>query len=1026
MGFKKIKLVDLETSMSPAFMGMPLKEKEEKSYAKEDLEWTEVKGIAKSSEILIQNEEILDFFYNKYGKFNYFNGRGSLHIVNGSKKDRVWDVKLKLENTKNLIIESDQVVYNILEPEEDKVLYYDLERDEKYEIPLIINEEINNLIIPVKDSTYLKENLENLENLLTDEEKKAHLEELQRQKKLKAQEIKITNEKLNECELSLKSLEKNYEHIEFQINNVKSSLEEEFNQRIINENKLEILENFAPLEKDYKSNLEKLRQQIQKLNSEYTAKEEEIKTSISNEYEPQLEANQKDFEQNEKKLNEATKKITEMKLKEKELSTRKKNLNKQLKKLNKLKTKEIKKGLSIEKAQEIIGTKIDKAQEELSSISPELVKLQKGITEWTNTEAILISRVKKLKTTIEEIEDNKEKTLNEQLNHLSQQKREKINEFESQIQTEESKLKKLNSKFSEVNNIKKEIQEKHSIKLQALTQERELILTDIREIEEKRDVLKKKLKELDPEAYVKEKKDDRTKDLKEDLREFTSGFRKRKVLILGKDNKLNFKITVKNISNDIIKNISLAKKLEKGFYNAIVEKSRFYQSIIDNNTIIFEIKELKPKEEITLNLKASLFLQRRELFGTGIIEVSFVYNKAFSGLKIKDFSAYAQLRHAIKKKEREKDPNIWDCSLMIYNNSNFNIDLKSIKVLNEDQSISYINLKSDLSDEKKITIKPRDQYNTEKWTIKSLKEPKFLRSLKYSTASKFITISRMNLRIEQNNFEIIDFRIEKKFSIRKIKSFEESKIQANIIVKNTGTIPIDALIIKDFIPKDFIPDLKLENYKIRTSLGQWNKNNLKISFLPDNADATTNHYILFKVFSDENKQILDVDEFIEVLFDFKAITPDYRKKYIFNIETEMFYSCLDKVGASEFYLIKHSMDEANLPKLNIIHKRRDILISKEIYPGRTSDEFGISLLIKNDSNIDLSDISLNDSISKIFKIVSSNINYELNEDKKNNVQIIEFSIPQIRSYQEVEIKYYVKSIEGSNIGFEELESFMFS
>ena len=47
---------------------------------------------------------------------------------------------------------------------------------------------------------------------------------------------------------------------------------------------------------------------------------------------------------------------------------------------------------------------------------------------------------------------------------------------------------------------------------------------------------------------------------------------------------------------------------------------------------------------------------------------------------------------------------------------------------------------------------------------------------------------------------------------------------------------------------------------------------------------------------------------------------------------------------NQFQRVKIPLNKNELPQIKIIHRRRNIEIGKEIYPGRNIDEFAISVL----------------------------------------------------------------------------------
>ncbi|MBA7664277.1 hypothetical protein ES703_72334 [subsurface metagenome] len=125
----------------------------------------------------------------------------------------------------------------------------------------------------------------------------------------------------------------------------------------------------------------------------------------------------------------------------------------------------------------------------------------------------------------------------------------------------------------------------------------------------------------------------------------------------------------------------------------------------------------------------------------------------------------------------------------------------------------------------------------------------------------------------------------------------------------------------------------------------------------------------------------------------------------------------------EFYMITNNLTDQEKSSINISHKRRKVMIGKQIYPGRSANEFAIYIVAKNGSSIKLNDVSITDTFPDSFELISSNIEHKLSKSKKNGDQNISFTIDTLLPYQEREIMYYLKSISGKETKYSELESY---
>jgi len=503
-----------------------------------------------------------------------------------------------------------------------------------------------------------------------------------------------------------------------------------------------------------------------------------------------------------------------------------------------------------------------------------------------------------------------------------------------------------------------------------------------------------------------------------------SELNKNHLLLYNKPNLLQFSIILENDTNYPMENIRLGKGLSEDFSNFNCKSSAISEITIEKNNIIWELNEIKPGEIVELEITADVIPRDKKIIGTGIIQLSYDYKDyLISGVNVDDFSAYTHAMHAINIKEKEDEPFKWDCTLYFQNNSNLNIELRSFKVLDKDKQEKYLDLNFKHGN---IIISPSGNYLTERWEVYSEEEPKFYRKLDYSITHTLNKRTNINLKIEENVFNIVDAKISKTFSKTEIKSFEEANIENLISIKNAGSIAIDAISIKDFIPVDFSPPLSVSEIQVRNSSGIIDSNNLELKLTPKDDDPSRSHvlYLMIKGDSESVRKIINVNDFIEVKYNFSAVNPDYKVKYEFPVKVISYYSKY-RGRNNEYYKISDEPSTKTLPRLRVIHKRRNLIIGKSIFPGRNVDEFGISILVNNKSNVEVNDIKITDTISKSFEVVSSNIQAEISTFEDNNSDIITFTIESILPYQEKEIRYYLINTSGEDIGYDELESYIF-
>jgi len=502
------------------------------------------------------------------------------------------------------------------------------------------------------------------------------------------------------------------------------------------------------------------------------------------------------------------------------------------------------------------------------------------------------------------------------------------------------------------------------------------------------------------------------------------GNKKNYLLLLGKENKVKFSINIVNISTSILENIKFKKSFTENFYDLEFNSNKGKEFKVTKNSIDCSLNNLNPGEQAEITILAKLFPKKKENIKTGNIEITFnLSNKVISGVKINHFSAYSHAMHAIKKTEKDHAPNNWQCSLIFENHSDFKLKLNSVLVYDKSKTTKILDL--DFKTSGSAIINPRGKYKTESFDCVDEKEPTFSRKVEYSVDYRIEKNSMITSRFDDSFFTVVNIVLKKKLSEEEIKSFEETVLNSKIIINNQGTIPINGLRIVERVPEDFLPSRNISDYTLYRSSGKLNIEEIELNLRPDDEDPTHEHTLELNINLKNGvlKSVIEVDDFLELKYPLKAMTPDYKKAYDFPLNVSAFYSRFKNSDMKEFYMITNNLSDQEKSSINISHKRRKVMVGKQIYPGRSANEFAIYIIAKNGSSIKLNDVNITDTIPESFELISSNIEHKLSKSKKNGDQNISFTIDTLLPYQEREIMYYLKSISGKEAKYSELESY---
>ncbi len=983
MGFKRVNNKDLETSLSSSFLGVPLKRIEVSSDVKQTEE-KEQSSIIAGSGVSVLNEERVDFVYDNKKLLKNFNGNGIIIVSNESKKDRIWDVKLVLSKNQNINLEREnKVVLGNFEPKINKKLNYSILKTDNLPDPILIKEKFNILNVSAQklDVFGFKPNIGLPEVQITQVSDINSVIQEKKQKEQVSNEIKPESNHKEQVEAAYVKEIENLKKIH---NTELSKIQEEVLKKDIAVMK-EFEEKFSP----------KIKSTETKIKSEETNLSEAVK-------------NVADWNAKVKKVYEDLKTL---KAEKEELSNEKeKTLKKKLKELSKGSKKNIKQNpdLKVKLEQEEkqkeneLNQEIEKEYgatikdiDSRSTQNREAVEYAKNkITEWGEKEKKVRESLENLRNESNSLVKSKETLINEKLNENSVEK--------------DSKVKKTTEEFqNKLNKAEAERQQK------------------IKAIEENF------RKELQKNEEIKRIKLKREEEIRQQAEKGSAAQSTSQILLFNKENSVVYRFDLENTSNYPIDNIKIVKDLAKEFYDFKYECNVVSDIEINKGKINCAINSLKPKEKAEITIFCKIHPKVKKIVGTGTIFLNYEYQDyVISGNLIEKFSAYSNAFNAISIKEKEREPNQWDCALIFKNNSDLSMELKSIQIMDKKKQKNHLDIDFSKEELNNKIVRPGDTYKTKNWEVINNTEPKFYQKLDYSIIPEKKYKTNVNITIEECVFDIVDLDIIKKFSTSEIKSFEQSDIENIITIKNIGTIPIDGIFINEEIPIDFNTLLNPLDFKVRISSGKNISEQVKINVSPLDIDHQNPHTIKLAVMPDiiSSDPLIGVNQFLEIKYPLKAITPDYKKNYNFPMEVVSLYSASNNIQEGKnkiYYSVSNVLDKKDLPKLSIIHNRRDLIIGKEIFPGRTVSEFVINITVINNSNIELKNIDINDAITKSVEIVSSNAKYVVIEGGDPNISALSFKIENILPNQEKEIRYYVQNKSGETIDYEKLEAHVF-
>ncbi len=144
-----------------------------------------------------------------------------------------------------------------------------------------------------------------------------------------------------------------------------------------------------------------------------------------------------------------------------------------------------------------------------------------------------------------------------------------------------------------------------------------------------------------------------------------------------------FKITAKNTQDYPITEVKIKKEISEGFMDVDVLEASLGSHEIDGSELVWSIETLEAGEEAEITLNMTVDIPNRDYKPkTGVITAEYAAESSFTGVKIDKFDAYSENLIGMQISQGDEDPDIYNCSVMFRNESDFQMQLVNMDILN--------------------------------------------------------------------------------------------------------------------------------------------------------------------------------------------------------------------------------------------------------------------------------------------------------------------------------------------------------
>ena len=431
-------------------------------------------------------------------------------------------------------------------------------------------------------------------------------------------------------------------------------------------------------------------------------------------------------------------------------------------------------------------------------------------------------------------------------------------------------------------------------------------------------------------------------------------------------------------------------------------------STIEDGTLTWSVGTLQPGEKQALSIEGEIQVTSTGTTKAGIAQATYEADSTLSNLAFRDLDAFCRGFTYMRVREDER-PDNWICQTIFENRSSFAVDLVKLQVRMKGSD----DLLFDVSDVKE-DVHPQGKWESEERTIMATAEPDFTYDLSYTVLPRATRKTEGTLKLEESSFTVVDAEISKTYSTDTLRSFRQQAVEANMVVKNTGSATINLMRITDDIPGFFeAPDMDAMVISVNgKELGedQW-KSELSagITLEKEHRSPDGDGHTMTLTVGTKGPIGLKPGKTLEISYKLNAPDPSPANERVdaparFQFSSEQFGPvCL--------------RDAPEAPSIRVSHLRRNFSAGKQAIPMGGKGRYEVLILFENNGDTALQDVFIRDVIPSNFEIKDWHIR-GAGGDKRSDVDMsttetdagieITWKVPVVAKGERLDVSFEIK------------------
>lgn len=441
----------------------------------------------------------------------------------------------------------------------------------------------------------------------------------------------------------------------------------------------------------------------------------------------------------------------------------------------------------------------------------------------------------------------------------------------------------------------------------------------------------------------------------------------------------------------------------------------------NKNGLHWVVGEITPGGVRKLELTAELLTETVDEVAAGSTTATYRAEATLSGMSIHELDAYCRGFSYMEVDEDER-PDNWKCKAIFENRSSFAVDLVKLQV-KQAGAEEYLFDKSDVEKD----VKPDGRWESEIAIVAATEEPNLNQDMNFTVIPRVTHSTDGTLELEQYTISILEAEVDKNYSAEVLRTYREATVNAEIVIKNSGTATINLMRLTDDVPGIFnSPDLEQvqctidDNELIREQFGIDVREGVTLEDTAVSPDGP-GHTMLITI---GKKGPIGLEPGQTMKITYPLVAPDPTP------DNDTVAAPLKVDFSAERYGPVAVRTVAEPPAIRIIHKRRKFDTGKEVFPAGGAGRYEVLIMFKNRSDSALQDLIIHDVVPAAFEIKGYNIRSDSGvreaemekADDENGVKV-SWHIPVIEKDERIEVIYELVGDSGAEYKVSEAKDF---